>query len=116
VRKLLPRRTVGLRLTALYAVLFLLSGAVLLAITAVCPERLTRAAHPLTTMRAAVDVAVAKPGPVPGQTAVLAGRLRAEPGRADELLDGLLAPARGGTACCSAAPCSHSGRSRPLNH
>jgi hypothetical protein len=46
-------------------------------------------------MRAAVDVAVAKPGPVPEQTAVLAGRLRAEPGRAGGLLDGLLALARG---------------------
>ena len=33
MRKLLPRRSVRLRLTALYTVLFLLSGAVLLAIT-----------------------------------------------------------------------------------
>jgi hypothetical protein len=33
VRKPLPRRGVRLRLTALYAVLFLLSGAVLLTIT-----------------------------------------------------------------------------------
>src|SRR5262249_58129956 len=33
MRKLLPRRSVRLRLTALYGVLFLLSGAVLLAIT-----------------------------------------------------------------------------------
>jgi signal transduction histidine kinase len=49
---------------------------------------------PLTTMRAAVDVAVAKPGPVPEQTAVLAGRLRAELDQVDELLDGLLALAR----------------------
>jgi len=32
MRKLLPRRSVRLRLTALYTVLFLLSGAVLLAI------------------------------------------------------------------------------------
>jgi hypothetical protein len=45
-------------------------------------------------MRAAVGVAVAKPGPVPEQTAVLAGRLRAELDRVDELLDGLLALAR----------------------
>jgi len=49
---------------------------------------------PLTTMRAAVDVAVAKPGPVPEQTIALAGRLRAELDRVDELLDGLLALAR----------------------
>src|SRR5262249_52828949 len=49
---------------------------------------------PLTTMRASVDVAVAKPGPVPKQTIALAGRLRAELDRVDELLDGLLALAR----------------------
>jgi hypothetical protein len=49
---------------------------------------------PLTTMRASVDVAVAKPGLVPEQTAVLAGRVRAELDRVDELLDGLLALAR----------------------
>ncbi len=49
---------------------------------------------PLTTMRASVDVAVAKPGPVPEQTLVLAGRLRGELDRVDELLDGLLALAR----------------------
>jgi signal transduction histidine kinase len=49
---------------------------------------------PLTTMRASVDVAAAKPGPVPGQTIALAGRLRAELDRVDELLDGLLALAR----------------------
>jgi signal transduction histidine kinase len=49
---------------------------------------------PLTTMRAAVDVAVAKPGPVPGQTIALAGRLREQLDRVDELLDGLLALAR----------------------
>jgi signal transduction histidine kinase len=49
---------------------------------------------PLTTMRASVDVAVAKPGPVPEQTIALAGRLRAELDRFDELLDGLLALAR----------------------
>jgi signal transduction histidine kinase len=49
---------------------------------------------PLTTMRASVDVAVAKPGLVPGQTIALAGRLRAELDRVDELLDGLLALAR----------------------
>jgi signal transduction histidine kinase len=45
---------------------------------------------PLTTMRASVDVAVAKPGPVPAPTIALAGRLSAELDRIDELLDGLL--------------------------
>src|SRR6266516_2588799 len=49
---------------------------------------------PLTTMRASVDVAVAKPGPVPEQTIALAGRLRAELDRVDGLLDGPLALAR----------------------
>jgi hypothetical protein len=49
---------------------------------------------PLTTMRASVDVAAAKPGPVPEQTIALAGRLRAELDRVDQLLDGLLALAR----------------------
>jgi signal transduction histidine kinase len=49
---------------------------------------------PLTTMRASVDVAVAKPGPVPEQTIALAGRVRAELDRVEELLDGLLALAR----------------------
>jgi signal transduction histidine kinase len=49
---------------------------------------------PLATMRAAVDVAVAKPGPVPDQTVALAGRVRAELDRVDGLLDGFLALAR----------------------
>jgi hypothetical protein len=49
---------------------------------------------PLTTMRASVDVAMAKAGPVPEQTIALASRLRAELDRVDELLDGLLALAR----------------------
>jgi signal transduction histidine kinase len=49
---------------------------------------------PLTTMRASVDVAVAKPGPVPPQTITLAGRLRGELDQVDRLLDGLLALAR----------------------
>jgi signal transduction histidine kinase len=49
---------------------------------------------PLTTMRASVDVAVAKPGPVPPQTTALAGRLRGELDQVDRLLDGLLALAR----------------------
>jgi signal transduction histidine kinase len=49
---------------------------------------------PLTTMRASVDVAVAKPGPVPAQTIDLAGRLRTELDRVDRLLDGFLVLAR----------------------
>ena len=49
---------------------------------------------PLTTMRASVDVAVAKPEPVPAQTIALADRLRAELDRVDGLLDGFLALAR----------------------
>jgi len=49
---------------------------------------------PLTTMRACVDVAVAKPGPVPAPTIALADRLRGELDRVDGLLDGFLALAR----------------------
>jgi signal transduction histidine kinase len=49
---------------------------------------------PLTTMRASLDVAVAKPGPVPASTIALAGRLRTELDRVDQLLEGLLVLAR----------------------
>jgi signal transduction histidine kinase len=49
---------------------------------------------PLTTMRASVDVAVAKPGPVPAPTIALADRMRGELDRVDGLLDGFLALAR----------------------
>jgi signal transduction histidine kinase len=49
---------------------------------------------PLTTMRACVDVAVAKPGPVPAPTVARADRLRRELDRVDGLLDGFLALAR----------------------
>jgi signal transduction histidine kinase len=49
---------------------------------------------PLTTMRACVDVAVAKPEPVPPPTVALAGRLRPELDRVDRLLDGFLVLAR----------------------
>jgi len=49
---------------------------------------------PLATMRAAVDVTLAKPGPLPGQTRVLAGRVRTELDQVDRLLDGLLTLAR----------------------
>jgi signal transduction histidine kinase len=49
---------------------------------------------PLATMRASLDVAVAKPGPVAPQTVALADRVRAELDRVDELLEGLLVLAR----------------------
>jgi signal transduction histidine kinase len=49
---------------------------------------------PLATMRASVDVAVAKPGPVPAPTITLAGRLRTELDHVDKLLEGLLVLAR----------------------
>ena len=49
---------------------------------------------PLATMRVSLDVAVAKPGPVPPETITLAGQVRAELNKADELLEGLLVLAR----------------------
>jgi signal transduction histidine kinase len=49
---------------------------------------------PLTTMRASLDVAVAKPGPVQASTVELAGRVRTQLDKVDELLDGLLVLAR----------------------
>jgi len=49
---------------------------------------------PLATMRASLDVAVAKPEPVPAPTVALADRVRAELDRVDELLEGLLVLAR----------------------
>ncbi|MEV0595717.1 sensor histidine kinase [Nonomuraea cavernae] len=49
---------------------------------------------PLTTMRASLDVALAKPEPVPAQTAALAGRLRTELDQVDRLLEGFLILAR----------------------
>ena len=49
---------------------------------------------PLATMRASLDVAMAKPDPVPAQTAALAARLRTELDRVDELLEGFLVLAR----------------------
>lgn len=49
---------------------------------------------PLTTMRALLDVALAKPGPPPPQTVALAGRLGTELDRVDALLEGFLMLAR----------------------
>jgi signal transduction histidine kinase len=49
---------------------------------------------PLATMRASLDVAVAKPAPVPPPTVALAGRLRTELDQVDRLLEGFLTLAR----------------------
>lgn len=49
---------------------------------------------PLTTMRASLDVAVAKPAGAPPQTIALAARLRAELDRIDALLEAFLVLAR----------------------
>jgi len=49
---------------------------------------------PLATMRASLDGAVAKPGPVPPGTITLAGQVRAELDKVDQLLEGLLVLAR----------------------
>ncbi|WP_214327482.1 sensor histidine kinase [Nonomuraea sediminis] len=49
---------------------------------------------PLATMRASLDVALAKPEPAPRQTVVLAGRIRTELDQVDQLLEGFLTLAR----------------------
>lgn len=49
---------------------------------------------PLATMRATLDVALAKPEPPPPQTVALAGRLRTELDQMDQLIEGLLVLAR----------------------
>jgi signal transduction histidine kinase len=49
---------------------------------------------PLATIRASLDVAMAKPGPVPAETALLADRVRTELDQMDRLLEGLLLLAR----------------------
>jgi hypothetical protein len=49
---------------------------------------------PLTTMRASLDVALAKPEPPPPQTVALAGRLRTELDRIERLLEAFLTLAR----------------------
>jgi signal transduction histidine kinase len=49
---------------------------------------------PLATMRASLDVALAKPEPAPPQTVALAARLRTELDRIDALLEAFLALAR----------------------
>lgn len=49
---------------------------------------------PLATMRASLDVAVAKPEPAPAQTIALADRLRTELDQVDRLLEAFLALAR----------------------
>jgi signal transduction histidine kinase len=49
---------------------------------------------PLATMRASIDVALAKPEPIPQQTTMLADRLRLELDHVDRLLESFLALAR----------------------
>ncbi|MFI8895810.1 sensor histidine kinase [Streptomyces paradoxus] len=49
---------------------------------------------PLTTMRASLDVALAKPGPLAETTATLAARMRAELDQVDRLLESFLLLAR----------------------
>ena len=49
---------------------------------------------PLATMRASLDVAMAKPGPVPPQTVTLADRLRRELDNVEQLLESFLALAQ----------------------
>jgi signal transduction histidine kinase len=49
---------------------------------------------PLSAMRVSVDVAVAKPGPVAPAAITLAGQVRAELDKVDQLLEGLLVLAR----------------------
>jgi signal transduction histidine kinase len=49
---------------------------------------------PLAMIRTSVDVATAKPGPVPAQVTVLASKVREGLDRAERLLEGLLALAR----------------------
>ncbi|WP_406284940.1 sensor histidine kinase [Streptomyces sp. NBC_00209] len=65
---------------------------------------------PLTTMRASLDVALAKPGPLPPPTTTLAARLRTELDQVDRLLENFLVLARSrqgeftDTACLALAP------------
>jgi len=49
---------------------------------------------PLATMRASIDVAMAKPGPVPPHTRILADRLHDSLDQVESLLEGLLVLAR----------------------
>jgi hypothetical protein len=49
---------------------------------------------PLAALRVSVDVAEAKPGPVSASTVVLAGQVRTELDKVDQLLEGLLVLAR----------------------
>jgi signal transduction histidine kinase len=49
---------------------------------------------PLATMRASLDVALAKPAPIPAQTVALTDRIRTELDQVDRLLEGFLVLAR----------------------
>ncbi|HEY3843413.1 MAG TPA: HAMP domain-containing sensor histidine kinase [Acidimicrobiales bacterium] len=61
---------------------------------------------PMAIMRATIDVALAKPGPVPESTVALADKLRQELDHVDRLLDGLLALARAQRGPTDDAPIS----------
>ncbi len=61
---------------------------------------------PLATMRASLDVAMAKPGPVPEQMGTLADRLHDELDHVDRLLESLLALARAQRGTTDGAPIS----------
>jgi len=61
---------------------------------------------PLATMRASLDVAMAKPGPVPEQIRTLADRLHEEFDHVDRLLESLLALARAQQGTTDGAPIS----------
>jgi signal transduction histidine kinase len=58
---------------------------------------------PLATMRASLDVAMAKGGPVPAPMAVLDERLRRELDHVDRLLDSFLSLAQSGSVWLSLA-------------
>ena len=55
---------------------------------------------PLAMMRTSLDVATAKPGPVPAELTVLAGKLREGLDRADQLVENLLLLARAQHGAC----------------
>ena len=55
---------------------------------------------PLAMMRTSLDVATAKPGPVPAELTVLAGKLREGLGQADRLVENLLLLARAQHGAC----------------
>jgi signal transduction histidine kinase len=67
---------------------------------------------PLATMRASLDVAMAKGGPVPAPMAVLDERLRRELDHVDRLLDSFLSLAQSGSVWLSLAQSGEGWRGR----